>query len=108
MGGPLSRSTQQLNVADRVKMGICPCDGPTLTKMRKDIFSATCKAAMPWNLLLCMPYAKYCKFLAGGCQYDESLNEDVNLVYAVHTLYLLTGFIATPIVRHFAGDLSAI
>ena len=43
-------------------------------------------------------------WIAGGRKWTDEINVWLNTTYSIHTLYLLTLFILTPIFRHLVGD----
>jgi len=55
---------------------------------------------MPWNLSMVLPYIQWFKYLASGRKWDPAINEQINIAYGVHCIFLFLNFILTPIFRH--------
>jgi len=81
-----------------------PCSKHVCSSMCGNIKDFTLQACMPWNMTGAAPYAKYCTWIAGGRKWTDEINVWLNTTYSIHTLYLLTLFILTPIFRHLVGD----
>jgi len=93
-------------------MGICgwfykwtPCSKQVCGLMWQDIRKYTLAACMPWNVTGFLPYSLYFAWLASGRKWSDDIITWLNTAYAVHTLYLLTLFIITPIMINERGDI---
>jgi len=69
-----------------------------------DIRTYTCKAAMPWNVTMVMPFLQWFKWIGTGMKWAPEINDQINVAYGVHCIYLFINFILTPIFRQLVGD----
>jgi len=81
-----------------------PCTKAICGKMCNDISKFTWQAAMPWNFTMVVPFLQWFKFLASGMKWEPEINDQLNVAYGVHCIFLLINFIQTPIFRTRMGD----
>merc|ERR1719446_422175 len=81
-----------------------PCTKAICGKMCNDIGTYTWQACMPWNVTMVLPYMQWFKWLGTGMKWAPEINDQINVAYGVHCIYLLINFILTPIFRHLVGD----
>jgi len=77
-----------------------PCTKAICGKMWKDIYKYTWMALMPWNLFQFLPWFTYVGYMMSGFVWLETYNQNINVAYGVHCVYLLIRFILEPIFRN--------